>query len=158
MSIERVRSYFESVGLADRVHEFSMTTATVEEAAVALGCKPALIAKTLSFLQEDSPLIIVTAGDVKIDNKKYKQLFHQKAKMIPRELVEEYTGFTPGSVCPFAIDEHIPVYLDSSLKRFSIVYPAAGSSQSAVELSLEELEKHSHSLGWIDVCTKPEQD
>lgn len=152
MSIERVRTYFEEIGMSDRVHEFSQTTATVEEAAIALGCAPELIAKTMSFIQDDAPMIIVTAGDAKIDNKKYKAYFHQKAKMIPREQVEELIGHAPGGVCPFAIDPSIPVYLDVSLQRFETVYPAAGNSQSAVELSIEELEQTSHSLGWIDVC------
>lgn len=152
MSIERVRSYFEEMGMSDRVHEFTQTTATVEEAALALGCAPELIAKTMSFIQDDKPMIIVTAGDAKIDNKKYKAQFQQKAKMIPREQVEELIGHAPGGVCPFAIDSSIPVYLDVSLQRFETVYPAAGNSQSAVELNIPELEKTSHSLGWIDVC------
>ena len=152
MSIERVRNYFEELGMGDKVHEFAQTTATVEEAAIALGCAPELIAKTMSFIQDEKPMIIVTAGDAKIDNKKYKAQFQQKAKMIPREQVEELIGHAPGGVCPFAIDQAIPVYLDVSLQRFETVYPAAGNSQSAVELSIEELVQTSHSLGWIDVC------
>ena len=156
MSIERVRNYFEEIGMGERVHEFTQTTATVEEAALALGCEPELIAKTMSFIQNDNPVIIVTAGDAKIDNKKYKAHFSQKAKMIPREQVEELIGHAPGGVCPFAIDSSIPVYLDVSLQRFETVYPAAGNSQSAVELSIAELEKTSHSLGWIDVCALKE--
>ena len=138
--------------MGDKVHEFAQTTATVEEAAIALGCAPELIAKTMSFIQDEKPMIIVTAGDAKIDNKKYKAQFQQKAKMIPREQVEELIGHAPGGVCPFAIDQAIPVYLDVSLQRFETVYPAAGNSQSAVELSIEELVQTSHSLGWIDVC------
>lgn len=156
MSIERVRNYFKEMNMGERVHEFAQTTATVEEAAIALGCAPELIAKTMSFIQDEKPMIIVTAGDAKIDNKKYKAHFHQKAKMIPREQVEELIGHAPGGVCPFAIDSSIPVYLDVSLQRFETVYPAAGNSQSAVELSIEELEKASHSLGWIDVCALKE--
>ena len=156
MSIERVRNYFEEIGMGDRVHEFTQTTATVEEAALALGCAPELIAKTMSFIQDDKPVIIVTAGDAKIDNKKYKAQFQQKAKMIPRDRVEELVGHAPGGVCPFAIDSSIPVYLDVSLQRFETVYPAAGNSQSAVELNIAELEKTSHSLGWIDVCSLQE--
>ncbi len=152
MSIERVRNYFEEMGMGDKVHEFEQTTATVEEATLALGCAPELIAKTMSFIQDEKPLIIVTAGDAKIDNKKYKARFQQKAKMIPREQVEELIGHAPGGVCPFAIDPSIPVYLDVSLQRFETVYPAAGNSQSAVELTIEELVQTSRSLGWIDVC------
>ena len=152
MSIERVRTYFEEIGMGERIHEFTQTTATVEDAANALGCAPELIAKTMSFLLDDAPMILVTAGDTKIDNQKYKAHFHQKAKMIPREQVEERIGHAPGGVCPFAIDAAIPVYLDVSLQRFETVYPAAGNSQSAVELSIPELEQTSHSLGWIDVC------
>lgn len=153
MSIERVKQYLKEMNLENRVHEFTQTTATVEEAAIALHCDPKLIAKTMSFIQDDAPMIIVTAGDAKIDNKKYKAHFHQKAKMIPRDQVENLIGHAPGGVCPFALDPSIPVYLDISLQRFETIYPAAGSSQSAVELTLKELEESSHASGWVDVCT-----
>lgn len=152
MSIERVKEYFENAGLLDRVKEFAASSFTVEDAAIAVGCEPAHIAKTMSFLLGDIPVLIVAAGDGKIDNKKYKAAFHQKAKMIPFEEVEHYIGHAPGGVCPFAIDDSIEVYLDVSLKRFETVYPAAGSDHSAVALSPEELRKYSHSMGWVDVC------
>lgn len=152
MSLERVKQYFKNVGLEQRVHELSQTTATVDEAAKAIGCKPEHIAKTMSFLLDSEPILIVTAGDAKIDNKKYKSYFHKKAKMITGELVEQYIGHAPGGVCPFAINPNVKVYLDISLKRFVTVYPAGGSSNSAVELSIEELAVHSHFSEWIDVC------
>lgn len=152
MSFEKVKQYFESVGLGQRVKELTASSATVEEAAKAVGCEPERIAKTLSFLLEDRAILIVAAGDAKVDNKKYKAFFHQKAKMIPGGLVEDYVGHAPGGVCPFEIPEGVKVYLDVSLKRFAVVYPAAGSGHSAVELSLEELERHSCAAGWIDVC------
>lgn len=152
MSFEKVKRYFEDAGLGQRVKELAQSSATVEEAAEAVGTEPARIAKTLSFLVEDKAILIVAAGDAKVDNKKYKAVFHQKAKMIPGALVEEYVGHAPGGVCPFEIPDGVAVYLDTSLKRFDVVYPAAGSGHSAVELSLEELEHHSHAAGWIDVC------
>lgn len=152
MSLEKVKEYFETVGLGQRIHELSQTTATVEDAAMAIGCEPERIAKTMSFLLDGEPILIVTAGDAKIDNRKYKDYFHKKAKMITAELVEQSIGHAPGGVCPFAINPNVKVYLDISLKRFETVYPAAGSSNSAVELSIEELVSHSGSSGWIDVC------
>ena len=152
MALEKVISYFEQVGLRDRVMVFEQSSATVELAALAVGCEPAHIAKTMSFLQGDKAILIVTAGDARIENKKYKALFHQKAKMIPWDEVEGYIGHAPGGVCPFEIKEGVVTYLDESLKRFETVYPAAGSDNSAVALSIEELEKHSKSIGWIDVC------
>lgn len=154
MSLKKVKEYFENAGLGQRVHELSQTTATVEDAARAIGCKPEHIAKTMSLLLDDEPILIVTAGDAKIDNKKYKNHFHKKAKMIAAELVEQYIGHAPGGVCPFAINPNVKVYLDISLKRFQTVYPAGGSGNSAVELSIEELEKYSHSIQWIDVCSE----
>lgn len=157
MSYERVKAYFESAGMGNRVMKFERSSATVEEAAKAVGCEPKKIAKTMSFLQGDKPVLIVTAGDVKIDNKKYKAVFHQKAKMIPGDSVEGYIGHAPGGVCPFAILPGVPVYLDVSLKRFEKVYPAGGSGHSAVELSVEELEKYSDSAGWVDVCKDADQ-
>lgn len=152
MALEKVISYFDSVGLKDRVKVFDQSSATVELAALAVGCEPAHIAKTMSFLQGDNAILIVTAGDARIENKKYKALFHQKAKMIPWDDVESYIGHAPGGVCPFEIKEGVDTYLDVSLKRFETVYPAAGSDNSAVALSIEELEKHSNSKGWIDIC------
>ena len=152
MSLEKVKQYFDSLGLGQRVHELAQSSATVEEAAVAVGCEPERIAKTMSFLLGEEPILIVTAGDARIDNKKYKEYFHQKAKMIPGELVEQYVGHAPGGVCPFVIPSNIKVFLDVSLKRFDIVYPAAGTGNSAVELSIKELEDCSRYREWIDVC------
>lgn len=152
MAIEKVKEYFERIGMADRVKEFQVSSATVELAAKALGCEPGHIAKTMSFLTEEGTILILTAGDARIDNKKYKAAFHQKAKMVPWEEVEEHVGHAPGGVCPFAVKEGVRVYLDESLKKYEVVYPAAGSSNSAVELSVEELERVSGSLGWVDVC------
>lgn len=153
MSFEKVKQYFQDVGLGTRVKEFETSSATVELASKAVGCEPKQIAKTMSFLIKDKPILIVAAGDVKIDNKKYKARYKTKAKMIPGDMVEEYIGHAPGGVCPFVTNPDVEAYLDVSLKRFEIVYPAAGSSNSAVELNLEELEKYSSSKGWVDVCT-----
>ena len=152
MSIENGRAHFRRFGMEDRVIEFTVSSATVELAAQAVGVIPARIAKTLSFLVEDVCVLIVTAGDAKIDNAKYKAMFHTKAKMIPGDIVEELIGHAPGGVCPFVINDGIEVYLDESLKRFDIVYPAAGSGNSAVRLTLPELEHFSGSTKWIDVC------
>lgn len=152
MALEKVISYFKNVGLENRVKVFEQSSATVELAALAVGCEPAHIAKTMSFLQGEKAILIVTAGDARIENKKYKALFHQKAKMIPWDDVESYIGHAPGGVCPFEIKDGVDTYLDVSLKRFQTVYPAAGSDNSAVALSIEELEKHSKSKGWIDIC------
>lgn len=151
MSLEKVQAYFDKWDLKDRIKVFDQSSATVELAAAAVGCEPARIAKTLSFLLGEDPILIVTAGDVKVDNKKYKAHFHQKAKMIPWEQVEDYIGHAPGGVCPFAVKEGICVYLDESLKRFETVFPAAGSGNSAIGLNLAELEKYSNAQGWIDV-------
>lgn len=152
MSIDKVRKYFSQFGMEDRIMEMEHSSATVELAAEAVGCEPCRIAKTMSFLQGDQPVLIVAAGDARIDNKKYKAQFHIKAKMIPFEEVEDWIGHAPGGVCPFAIPENVAVYLDDSLKRFDIVYPAAGSGNSAIGLNLEELEKYSNAQAWIDVC------
>ena len=152
MSFEIVKKYFEDAGIGERVIHTEKSSATVEEAAAAIGCEPKQIAKTLSFFVGEQPILIVAAGDAKVDNKKYKERFQAKAKMIPRELVEESIGHAPGGVCPFVIKKGVPVYLDESLKRFERVYPAAGSGHSAVDLSLEELEKYSKCSGWVDVC------
>jgi len=152
MSYENVKKYFESLGLANKIKKVDQSAATVDLAAAAIGCEPKQIAKSMSFLLEGKPVLIVTAGDVKVDNKKYKSTFHQKAKMIPSELVEDYIGHPPGGVCPFAIKPGVTVYMDVSLKRFDTVYPSGGSGHSIVELSLEELVTHSASVDWVDVC------
>ncbi|MBE5972898.1 MAG: YbaK/EbsC family protein [Lachnoclostridium sp.] len=152
MSFDKVKQFFESQGAGDKVLWLEHSSATVELAAEAVGCEPARIAKTLSFLVDDRPILILTAGDVKVDNKKYKERFHAKAKMIPGDLVEELVGHAPGGVCPFVIRDGIDVYLDASLKRFDIVYPAAGSGNSAVRLTIEELEHFSAYKEWIDIC------
>lgn len=155
MSFEKVKRCFERSGLAHRVIELEQSSATVELAAKAIGCAPELIAKTMSFFINDKPILIVTAGDVKIDNKKYKDHFHEKAKMIPYDQVETYVGHAPGGVCPFCTNEDVTVYLDKSLQRFDIVYPAGGSANSAVKLFLKELETFSSAVGWVDVCKAP---
>jgi len=152
MSLENVKKYFEKVGLADRIIVFEESSATVELAAKAIGCEPKQIAKSLSLLVDGSPIIIIAAGNVKIDNQKFKAAFHQKAKMIPGDLVEEYIGHGPGGVCPFAVKPDVVIYMDVSLKQNEIVYPAAGSGNSAVRLSLKELEQLSNPKGWVDVC------
>lgn len=152
MAVEKVREYLKEYHMEDRILEFDVSSATVELAAQAVGCEPERIAKTMSFLVNEEVILIVTAGDVKIDNKKYKQHFHAKAKMIPFEEVEEYTGHAPGCVCPFAVREGVRAYLDESLKRFETVYPAAGSANSAVRLTPQELEQCIENVMWIDVC------
>lgn len=152
MSIEKVKEYFRQYGMEDRVWEKEHSSATVEEAAEALGCEPQRIAKTLSFQARDRVVLVVTAGDRKIDNKKYREQFGCKAKMLKFEEVEDLVGHAVGGVCPFAVKEGVEVYLDESLKRFETVFPAAGSSNSMIELSIEELERYSHSLQWVDVC------
>ena len=152
MAIEKVKEYFRQYGMEDRIREFEVSSATVELAAAALGCEPCRIAKTLSFMTEEGPVLIVAAGDAKIDNPKYKAQFHTKAKMLTPEEAVDLIGHAVGGVCPFAVNEGVKVYLDSSLKRFETVFPACGSSSSAMELTLPELEKYSNSTGWIDVC------
>lgn len=153
MSIERVRAYLEPLGMADKILEFPVSSATVELAAQALGCEGARIAKTLSFLVEGQPVLIVAAGDAKIDNSKYKAFFHTKAKMLTPDEAEELVGHAVGGVCPFGIDNPaVTAYLDVSLRRFDTVYPAAGNAASAVRLSCGELDILSNSSGWIDVC------
>lgn len=152
MAIERVRAYFKQWDMDGKILEFPVSSATVELAAQALGCAPERIAKTLSFQLPERCILIVTAGDAKIDNAKYKALFHNKAKMIAPDDVEQKIGHAIGGVCPFGVREGVDVYLDISLKRFSTVFPACGSSNSAIELTPEELARYSNSLGWIDVC------
>ena len=153
MSFQSVKSYFEGYGMADRVHAVEHSSATVEEAAEAIGCQPKQIAKTMSFFVDDQPILIVVAGDAKIDNKKYKAAFHKKAKMIPWAEVEAAIGHAPGGVCPFAVAPEVTVYLDVSLKRFERVYPAGGDGNSYVDLNLPELQKYSHAKDWVDVCS-----
>ena len=156
MSLEKAESYLKEVRFLDHVIELKESTATVALAAEALGVEPGMIAKTMSFLQGEQPVLILTEGTAKVDNRKYKDTFHVKAKMIPFEQVEEVTGHAPGGVCPFGIKDGIEVYLDESLKRFETVYPAAGDDHSAVRLTIPELEKVSGAKGWVDVCREPE--
>jgi prolyl-tRNA editing enzyme YbaK/EbsC (Cys-tRNA(Pro) deacylase) len=152
MAIEKVREYFRSFGMEDRVLEFEVSSATVELAAQAVGCEPCRIAKTLSFLVEGAPILIVAAGDAKVDNHKYKEQFGKKAKMLTPEEAVTLVGHAVGGVCPFAVHEGVTVYLDESLKRFETVFPACGSSNSAIELTIPELEQYSGFAAWVDVC------
>ncbi len=153
MSIEKVRTSFSHLQIAERILEFATSTATVELAAIAAGCEPARIAKTLSFKQGEDCILIVTAGDRKIDNSKYKHCFGCKAKMLAAEEVEPLIGHKIGGVCPFAINPDVKVFLDESLKQYASVFPACGSSNSAIELTPEELERYSCNFqAWVDVC------
>lgn len=152
MSLDRAKAHLAQFGLEDRIHLFDVSSATVELAAQAVGCQPAHIAKTLSFLLPEGPVLILAAGDARIDNSKYKARFHTKAKMIPHDQVEALIGHGVGGVCPFGVNGGVPVWLDESLRRFDIVYPAAGTSNSAVKLTLDELERASLAQGWVDVC------
>lgn len=152
MSIEKVRAYFRQYGMEDRVMEKEHSSATVEAAAEAIGCEPARIAKTLSFQTPEHVVLVVTAGDRKVDNKKYRQQFGCKAKMLKFEEVEALVGHAVGGVCPFAVNDGVQVYLDESLRRFETVFPAAGSSNSMIELTIPELERYGGSLAWVDVC------
>ena len=152
MSLERVKAYFRTYGMEERIQEFDVSSATVELAASALHCEPQRIAKTLSFMVEEQAVLIVAAGDAKINNPKYKAKFGKKAKMLSLDEVEKLVGHAVGGVCPFAVNEGVEVYLDVSLKRFDTVFPACGSSNSAIELTIPELEKYSGYVEWIDVC------
>lgn len=154
MSIERVRAFFRTVGMEERIQEFDVSSATVLLAAEALGCEPAHIAKSMAFqgAQEDSCILIVTAGDGKIDNRKFKDTFSFKAKMLSHERTAELVGHAVGGVCPFAVNDGILIYLDVSLKRFERIYPACGSSNSAIGLTCAELEELTNNSGWVDVC------
>lgn len=152
MSIVKVREYLKKFGLENKIMEFDVSSATVEKAAIALNCKEQEIAKTLSFIVDDRPILIVTAGDSKVVNSKFKAEFHVKAKMIPFDDVERLVGHAVGGVCPFGVNENVEVFLDKSLKRFDTVYPAGGSSNSAIKLTLEELERASNCKEWVDVC------
>lgn len=152
MSFEKAKSYLEKKGLASHIVVPAQTTATVEEAARALGTQPGAIAKTLSFLVDNKPILILVEGTAKIDNHKYKEFFHAKAKMIPREEVENLVGHAPGGVCPFGVNSGIKVYFDESLRKHGTIYPAAGDDRSGVKLTIEELEGAVDSYTWIDVC------
>ena len=152
MSIEKVRAYFREYNMEDRVMEFQVSSATVELAAEALHCEPGRIAKTLSFMTGNGPILIVTAGDARIDNARYKARFAAKAKMLTPEEAVALIGHALGGVCPFAVNEGVAVYLDESLKRFETVFPACGSSSSAIELTIPELETYSRFSEWVDVC------
>ena len=152
MSIEKVKAYFRTRGMEDRVLEFTVSSATVELAAIALGCEECRIAKTLSFHVGERVVLVVMAGDTKIDNQKYKAQFGTKAKMLEYEEAPTLIGHAVGGVCPFAVNEGVEVYLDESLKRFETVFPACGSANSAIEMTMAELEEHSGSLGWVDVA------
>ena len=155
MSLEKAKAYLVEKGYADHVIELEDSSATVQLAAQALGVEPGMIAKTMSFLLGDEAILILTEGTAKVDNRKYKDTFHMKAKMIPFEEVEGWIGHAPGGVCPFGIKEGIKVYLDESLKQFDTVYPAAGNDHSAVKLTIAELEEVAGAVGWVDVCKEP---
>ena len=155
MAIEKGRDFFRSLGMEDRIMELDVSSATVDLAAQALGCDPCRIAKSLSFITPDGPILVVAAGDAKIDNPKYKAQFSTKAKMLTPEQAIGLIGHAVGGVCPFAVNEGVRVYLDRSLKRFDTVFPACGSSNSAIELTLPELEKYSSFISWVDVCRLP---
>lgn len=152
MSVERVKEYFRQYGMEDRVLEFTESSATVELAAKAVGTEPARIAKSISFLVGDKAILIITAGDTKIDNHAFKDKFGVKAKMLTPEQVIDMIGHAIGGVCPFAVNDGVDIYLDESLKRFDIIYPAAGSSNSCIRLSILELEKYSNYKEWVSVC------
>ena len=155
MSIEKGRAYFRALGMEDRVLEIDVSSVTVELAAKAVGVEGARIAKTLSFKTPDGCMLILAAGDARIDNHKFKDTFHMKAKMLSADEVLELVGHPVGGVCPFGCNEGIPVYLDDSLKRFETVFPAVGSANSAIELNLDELFRYANALAWIDVCKLP---
>ena len=152
MSIDKVSAFFKQYGMEERIREFEVSSATVELAAEGLHCEPCRIAKTLSFMVNENPILIVAAGDARIDNHKYKEQFGTKAKMLTPEETVSLIGHAVGGVCPFAVNKDVSVYLDISLKRFDTVFPACGSSNSAIELTIDELERYSAFLQWIDVC------
>ena len=152
MSIERVKEYFDAYGMTGRIREFPVSSATVELAAAALGCDGCRIAKTLSFMVDGGPVLIVAAGDARVDNGKFKAFFHTKAKMLSPQEAADLVGHAVGGVCPFAVNEGVTTYLDISLRRFETVFPACGSANSAIELTLPELEKYTQAKAWIDVC------
>ena len=155
MAFEKAKAHLEKHGLADRIIVTEHSSATVTAAAEALGCEPAMIAKTLSFIQDDRPVLILADGLARIDNRKYKERFGCKARMIPSELVEPLVGHDVGGVCPFGVNDSVTVYLDESLKRHEIIYPAAGTDHSGVRLTIAELEQCSGYTAWVDVCKDP---
>ena len=152
MAIDRVREYFRQYGMEDQILEFQVSSATVELAAQALGCEGCRIAKSLSFMGKDGPILVVAAGDARVDNAKYKAQFGVKAKMLSPEDTEALIGHAVGGVCPFAVSDGVQIYLDASLKRFETVFPACGSSNSAIQLTLPQLENYAHPIAWVDVC------
>ena len=156
MSIERGRAYFRALGIEDRVQEFTVSSATVELAAQALGVEAQRIAKTLSFMVDGKPILVVAAGDARIDNPKYKAKFATKAKMLTPEEAETLIGHAVGGVCPFGINDGVDVYIDKSVLRFETVFPAVGSSSSAIEFTTDELFRYSNAIEWVDVCKLPE--
>lgn len=159
MSIEKVRSYFRQwPGMEEKILEFPVSSATVAEAAKAVGTEERRIAKTLSFILDDGPILVVAAGDAKIDNKKFKATFHKKATMLKVDELTELVGHPVGGVCPFGIKEGVKVYLDQSLRRFPTVFPACGSANSAIELTIPELETYSLFDQWVDVCKVPDEE
>ena len=155
MAFNKAKAYLEKYGLADRIIVTEHSSATVSEAAEAIGCEPAMIAKTLSFLQDDTPVLILADGLARIDNRKYKERFHCKARMIPAELVETLIGHDIGGVCPFGIHQDVRVYLDESLRKHEFVYPAVGTDHSGVKLTIPELETCCSGAEWVDVCKQP---
>lgn len=157
MALEKAKAYLEEKGYGDRVMVFDVSSATVELAAKAVGTEPEKIAKSMTFKVNEKPVMIVCAGDAKVNNQKFKETFHVKAKMLSFDEVHDLIGHDVGGVCPFGINEGVDVYLDESLKRFEFVYPACGSDNSAVKLSIPELEEVSGYLGWVDICKLPEQ-
>ena len=158
MSIERARAHLRKWNLEDRILEFDVSSATVDLAAAALNVEPARIAKTLSYMVDGAPVLVVAAGDVRVNNRKFKDAFHTKAKMLTPEQAAELVGHAVGGVCPFGVNEGVKVYLDASLKRFETVFPAAGSSNSAIELTIPELEATSGCVGWVDLAPDPAAD
>ena len=158
MSLEKAKKYLEEKGYADHVIELEESSATVQLAAEALGVEQGMIAKTMSFLVDGEPILILTEGTAKVDNRKYKDQFHVKAKMIPSDQVEALTGHAPGGVTPFGAKPGVEIWLDESLRRFETIYPACGSGNTAVRLSIPELELASNASGWVDVCKLPEPE
>jgi len=152
MAFEKVKNFFDSIGLGDRLIVLPQSTATVKLAAEAIGCHEKQIAKSLALLVQDKPVLVLAAGNVKLDNKKFKETFNQRPHMIPWDRVEEYKGHEPGGVCPFVVKPDVEIYLDVSLKQNEILYPAGGSENSVVKLTLEELEKYTRYKQWVDVC------
>ena len=152
MSVERVREYFKALGIADRIMEFEQPCATVDQAAQALNCEKGRVAKTLSFRLGKQVILVVAAGDTRVDNAKYKARFGRRPSMLTNEEAISLIGYAVGGVCPFAVNERVEVYLDQALKRYDSVFPACGSSNSLIELATHELELYSNSKGWVDVC------